>query len=139
LVSRMHAGYFYQCSFTLDPTGEDGKPITEERCRKDIASLDERILWLAVRRDNMADYLNGPHLKAEPALDIIALIEAERTERAQEEAERAARAAELKARIGRMKERGDLPRIPSEDLNADELAAQVGETLARLEAGKEGA
>jgi hypothetical protein len=37
-----------------------------------------------------------------------------------------------------MKERGGLPRIPSEDLNADELAAQVGETLARLEAGKEG-
>jgi len=61
---------------------------------------------LAARRDNMADCLKGPHLKAEPAPDTIALIEAKRTERAQEEVERAARAAKLKARIARMKERG---------------------------------
>jgi len=73
--------------------------LTEEHCWKNIVSLEERILWLAARRENMADCLKGPHLKAEPAPDIIALIEAKRTERAQEEAERAARAAKLKARI----------------------------------------
>lgn len=94
---------------------------------------------MAARRDNMADCLKGPHLKAEPAPDTIALIEAKRTERAQEEVERAARAAKLKARIARMKERG------TDDQSRARISTRTkwwGKSKTRLpgwKAGKEGA
>ena len=124
-IVRAHAGYQYAHKLEYDEHDPNGRLYTAEDAKKCAADYNEKILWLAQRREACRETFT------EVVPDIVDVIKAWAEEKEKTEAERAEALAEIKADLGqRAAERGELTEKPPR---------RCGRSLTRSRSARRGA